>query len=149
MNPYYNSFQEIGTYFRQKLTRWPGKFVLSKKTPQNGLFWWTQIWVTELWKALDAKRLTPGQLEAYPWKLWGMAVQTSYSGGRWHQKPTTFFSVGTQNLAKKWFFGKTLRTRKLLTGKFFGAGTHGTESLRTQDSENIVGFGDRASVSKL
>ena len=29
------------------------------KAPQNGLFWWTRIWVTWLWKALDAKPLTP------------------------------------------------------------------------------------------
>ena len=50
-----------------------------------------------------------------------------------------------RNLQKSDFFGKTLRTRKFSTGKFFGA----TESLRTQDSENVVGLGDRASISKL
>ena len=55
MNLYNNSFQEIGTCFRQILTVWPGKFVSSKKTPQNGLFLCARIWVTWLWKALKAK----------------------------------------------------------------------------------------------
>ena len=51
------------------------------------------------------------------------------------------------NCRKNYLFGKTLRTRKFLTGKFLGPVL--TESLRAQDSENIVGLGDRASVSKL
>ena len=46
MNLYNNSFHEIGTCFRQKLTIWLGKFVLSKKVPQNGLFLCARIWVT-------------------------------------------------------------------------------------------------------
>ena len=53
----------------------------AKKTPQNRPCWWTRIWVTWLGKALDGERLTPGQLQAYPWKLGGMTVQTSYVGG--------------------------------------------------------------------
>ena len=48
---------------------------------ENRLFLCARIWVTSLWKALDAKQLTPGQLQAYPWKLWGITVQTSYVGG--------------------------------------------------------------------
>ena len=46
----------------QHLTVWPGKAILcnNKITPQNRLFWWTEIWVAWLWKDLDAKRLTPG-----------------------------------------------------------------------------------------
>ena len=64
---------------------WQENWSFAKKTPQNCLFWCTRIWVAWLWKALDGKRLTPGQLQAYPWKLGGMTVQTSYVGGQWHQ----------------------------------------------------------------
>ena len=85
INRWNNSFQNMYGMKRQQLIVWPGKSILCKKTPHFHLFWWTQIWVTWLWKDLDAKRLTPGQLQAYPWKLWGMTVQTSYVGGRWHQ----------------------------------------------------------------
>ena len=72
-------------WYRQQLTVWPGKSILCKKTPHFRLFWWTRIWVTWLWKDLDAKRLTPGQLLGCPWKLWGITLQTSYVEGRWHQ----------------------------------------------------------------
>ena len=107
---------------RQQLTILPGKSILCKETPHFCLFWWTRIWVTWLWKDLDAKRLTPGQLLGWPWKLWGITLQTSYVEGRWHQNwahtsPLHFFTVETQIFAKKSdFLGKT--------GKFFGAGTH-------------------------
>ena len=58
-------------------------------------------------------------------------------------EPATFFLVCVHvNLRKSDFLGKTLRTRKFSTGKFFWAGT------RTHDSENIVGLGDQASVKK-
>ena len=35
----------------------------------------TYLLIFWLWKALDAKLLKPGQLQEYPWKLWGMTVQ--------------------------------------------------------------------------
>ena len=80
-----------------------------------------------------------------------MTVQTSYMRGRWHKliahEPATFFFRQDTEIGEKAiFFGKTLLTRKFSTGKFFWAGTHGTETLRTQDSENIVGLGGRDSV---
>ena len=49
------AFRICVTCYRQKLTVWLGKSILCKKTPPNRLFWWTRIWVTWLWKALDAK----------------------------------------------------------------------------------------------
>ena len=110
----------------------PENLFRPKKTPQNGLFWWAQIWVTELWKAMDAKRLTPGQLEAYPWKLWGRTIQTNYVGGRWHQNwaytsPQHFFRRDTKIDEKVFLFGKTIRTRTMTTLKFgdlwFGTGS--------------------------
>ena len=45
------------------------------------------------------------------------------------------------------FFGEALQTRKFSTLNFLGPVP--TQSSCTQDSENIVGLGDRASVSKL
>ena len=50
-----------------------------------------------LWRVLDADKMTPGQLLGYPWKLWGITVQTSYVEGRWHQtwadtNPKLFFA---------------------------------------------------------
>ena len=52
--------------------------------------------ITSLWEDLEAKLLTPGQLLAYPWKVWGITVQTSYWEGLWHQNcgytsPILFF----------------------------------------------------------
>ena len=85
MNPYNNSFPEIGTCFGQILTVWPGKFVSSKKTPQNGLFLCARIWVNWRWKAPDAKPFTSGRLQWYPWNLTGMTVQMGYVKGPWHQ----------------------------------------------------------------
>ena len=41
--------------------------------------------ITSLWEDLEAKLLTPGQLLGYPWKVWGITVQTSYWEGLWHQ----------------------------------------------------------------
>ena len=123
------------TCCRQKLTFLPGKLIFcNKKTPPNRLFLCARTWVTWLWKAQDAKRLTPGQLQAYLWKLLGMTVQTSYVGGRhknWaHTSPQHFFSVGTQKLAKKWtFLVKRSVPKKISTGKCFGASTHRILSL--------------------
>ena len=53
-----------------------------KKTPKNSFFLWPNIGITSLWEDLEAKLLTPGQLLGYPWKLWGITVQTSYVEGR-------------------------------------------------------------------
>ena len=62
----------------------------------------------------------PGRQE-----LGGMAVQTSYVGGRWHQNwahtsPQHIFMFVHGNWRKGVFF----RTQKFSTGNFFGASTH-------------------------
>ena len=54
------------------------------------------IGFSQLWEGLEAKLLTPGQLLGYPWKVWGITVQTSYWEGLWHQNcgytsPILFF----------------------------------------------------------
>ena len=106
------------------------KLFSPKKTPQNSHFWRQGIWVAWLWEKLYAKLLGLGQLLGYPWKVWGITVQTSYWEGLWHQNcgytsPILFFGGGKRNQWKMELFCKTLRTRKFSTGKFSGASTHG------------------------
>ena len=72
---------------------------------------------------------TPGQLLGYPWKLWGITLQTSNKEGQWHQNWAytsllNFFMCVHGNSRKSDFLGKMLHTRKFSTGKFFGAATH-------------------------
>ena len=53
-----------------------GRVYRTKKTPTNRIFQQTKIGNTPLWKDLEDKPLTPGQLPGYPWNLWGITVQT-------------------------------------------------------------------------
>ena len=90
-------------------TVWPGKLIKSKKKPKNGNVRRKKIGITSLWEDLEAKLLTPGQLLGYPWKVWGIKVQTSYWEGRWHQnwvrsRPTNFFTKATCKFVKNWIF---------------------------------------------
>ena len=62
INGWNNSFQNMCNKNRQKLTVWPGKLILCKKTPQKRLFLCARIWVTWLWNDLDAKPLTPAEV---------------------------------------------------------------------------------------
>ena len=62
-------------------------------------------------------------------------------------EPATYLMCVQKNSRKSDFFGKTLRTQKFSTANF--SGPVPMESLCTQDSENIVGLGDLAYVSKL
>ena len=72
--------------------------------------------ITSLWEDLEAKLLTPGQLLGYPWKLWGITVQTSYVEGWWHQnwasnRPTKKFAGGDRNEWKTEYFYSDLTPR--------------------------------------
>ena len=131
INSWNNSFQNMYSMSRQQSTVWLGKSILCKKTPQKLLFLCARIWVTWLWKDLDAKPSKPGQQLGWPWNLWGIMLQTSYVEGCWHQNwvhtsPLHFFIECARKFKKKSdFLGKTLCTRKFSTGKFFGASTHG------------------------
>ena len=111
INRWNKSFQNIYmVLIGKKLTVWQGKLILCQKTHQKRLFLCARIGVTWLWKDLDAKPLTAGQLLGCPWKLWGITLQTSYVEGRWHKNwahmsPLHFFTVGTRKFAKTVFFG--------------------------------------------
>ena len=67
---------------------------------------------------------------------------------RAHELATFFFTVGTRNFAKKCFFWVKHSVPENFQQKIL-SGLQPKEPLRTQDSENVVGLGDRASVSKL
>ena len=58
-----------------------------------------------------------------------------------------FLQPGHVNSQKVIFWGKPIVSENFQRENFLGLLL--TESLRTQDSENVVGLGDRASVSKL
>ena len=97
------------TCYRRKSTVWPGKLISSKKTPKNSVFWRQEIGITSLWEDLEAKLLTPGQLLGYPWKVWGITVQTSYWEGQWHHNcwytsSILFFEAAREISEKRNFF---------------------------------------------
>ena len=152
INLWTNSFQNMCDMLLAKIDRLARKIDYLQKTPQHRLFWWTQIWVTWHWKDLDAKRLTRVQLLGYPWKLWGMTVQNSYVEGWWrqnwgHTSLLHFFPSGHGNSRKGDFCVKRFVPENFQQEFFLGLVP--TKSLRTQDSENVFGLRDRASVLKL
>ena len=66
----------------------------------------------------------------------------------WVHEPDTFFLEAAREISEKWnFFVKCSVPENFQRENF--SGLLPTESLRTQDSENVVGLGDRASVLKL
>ncbi len=90
-------------YLAIEASRWrlsqtvlPGKLFFPKKRPKTAFFGGDESGVSWLWEELYAKLLGLGQLLGYPWKVWGITVQTSYWEGLWHQNcgytsPLLFF----------------------------------------------------------
>ena len=79
MNRHINSFQN-------KLTVWTKKLILCKKeTPQNGLLFVCMILSYLTLEGPGRQTAETRSTSAYPCKLGGMTVQTSYVGGRLHQ----------------------------------------------------------------
>ena len=62
-------------------------------------------------------------------------------------EPATYFSVCTEIREKMIFWVKRSVPENFQQDNF--SGLLPTETLRTQDSENVVSLGDRASVSQL
>ena len=66
----------------------------------------------------------------------------------WVHEPDTFFLEAAREISEKWnFFVKRSVAENFGPENFSGQVPQ--ESLRTQDSENVDGLGDRALVSKL
>ena len=66
----------------------------------------------------------------------------------WVHEPDTFFLEAAREISEKRnFFVNRSIPENCQRENFSGQVT--TDSLRTQDSENVGGLGDRASVSKL
>ena len=90
-------------------------------------FFWTQIWVSWLWKARDATPLITGHFQWHPRNFMSMTVQMGYVKGRWHQNwvhtALILFSPSKQrNCWQVEFLAKTIR---ILTEKLSWARTHG------------------------
>ena len=66
----------------------------------------------------------------------------------WVHEPDTFFLFEDTEISEKWNFFVNSSVPENIQREIF-LGQVPTESLRTQDSENLVGLDDRASVSKL
>ena len=77
-----------------------------RQAPQFSVWCWkVSVWSVWFWEDVEAKLSTPGQLLGYPWKVWGITVQTSYWEGRWDQnwvrsRPTNFFTKATRKFVK-------------------------------------------------
>ena len=123
------------TYFWRKLFVWPGKFDWFEKTFQNGLFLCAQIWVTWLWKTLDAKPFR--QFQWYPlkfdeydnswakFKVGGIKIECTQI--RYFLSPYVH-----QNWSKSDFFRETLCTW------IFSTVLVPTKSLRIEHSETYL-----------
>ena len=67
----------------------------------------------------------------YPWKVWGITVQTSYVEGRWHQNwvrssPAKKKTQVAVEFREKWkFFVNRSVPENFQWENFFGASTHG------------------------
>ena len=66
----------------------------------------------------------------------------------WVHEPDTFFLEAAREISEKWNFFVNRSVPENFQRENF-SGLVPTESLRTQDSENVVVLGDRACVSKL
>ena len=113
MNCWTNSFQSVWRFFDE--------------TSLNDLFSDTRIWVTWLWKALDVKLLTPGQILGIwvMWKVGGIKIECK-------RACNIFVCQYTEIDKKKRIFGTTLRIWKFSIGNFFRGGIHRTLAHRIQ-----------------
>ena len=118
--------------FKQKLTVLPEKSVSWKKYAQKRPILCARIWVTWLWKAIDAKPLTPGRVLGYFWLIWGVTVQTRCVRSVASKLNPSNFFLFCAEIGEKWIF-------RVRTGQFFGAIIQGIFK-RTQDSEKSIWF---------
>ena len=115
------------TSYRRKPTIWPEIQFFKKNTwkqPCQG----NNIGNISFRENLDDKLLTPGQFLGYPWKLWGITVQTSNVEGRRHQnwvcsRPTKKFTKAKWKFVKNWFLRQSFSHWKFSMWIFFGTGT--------------------------
>ena len=124
-----------------KVDRLAGKIYLVKKHLKQP-FRRQRIWVSWLWEELYAKLLAPDQLFGYPWKLWGITVQTSYIEGRWHRswarkRPPKFFGGQQQKLVKNGIFFSSARYSQ--TKRDFGMRHKRWKAWYTNGNKRLLG----------
>ena len=98
-----NSFQYMCEMLQTKIVRLARKIDFVQKNTSKLPF------LVDTNLALDAKRLSPGQLLAYPWKVWGITDQTSYWEGQLHQnwvcsRPAKKSRLRPRKFVKNWIF---------------------------------------------
>ena len=124
MNPYNNSFQEIGTHCRQKLTALQGKFVSSKKHLKMANFCVHESGLPDfgrLWRqTLDTRSTSMVPLKYYGNDSSnGLCARSVASKLNANYLDTFCLSVH-RNWRESDFFGKTLWTRTFSTVIFWG-----------------------------
>ena len=118
------AFRICMTCYRWKSTVLPGKLFFPKKRRKTAFFGGKESGVSWLWEELYAKLLGLGQLLGYPWKVWGITVQTSYWEGLWHQNcgytsQILFFGIRTRKSVKNGTFSWLAPCQKIFNGKLF------------------------------
>ena len=66
INPYMIAFWKCQHDLGESRPIGPENYLIEEETPQNGL---AQVWITGLWKELNAKPLTPDHLLGHPLNL--------------------------------------------------------------------------------
>ena len=69
INPYRYSFLKMSTWFRRKKTYRPGKLFNWRRNTWKWPFFVAKVWITRLWKELNATPLTPDHLLGHPLNL--------------------------------------------------------------------------------
>ena len=129
--PTCQGFRICITCIGRKWTVWPEKIIFYWKRPKNPLFRGDTIQVMSLWRELEAKPVTSGQLLGHPWNVWDITLQMSYVEAWWHQnwvhsRPILCRGGGDADISENLcFFYKTVRSPKFTNWNFSGAGTHG------------------------
>ena len=129
------------TCIGRKWTVWPEKIIFYWKRPKNPLFRGDTIQVMSLWRELEAKPVTSGQLLGHPWNVWDITLQMSYVEAWWHQnwvhsRPILCRGGGDAEISENLcFFIKRSVGPNLQIETFLGPAP--TDSPRTQLSEYL------------
>ena len=133
--------QNMYNMYRAKVDRLAGKIIFYWKGPENPLFRGDTIQVMSLWRELEAKPVTSGQLLEHPWNVWDITLQMSYVEAWWHQnwvhsRPILCRGGGDAEISENLcFFIKRSVAPNLQIETFLGPAP--TDSPRTQLSEYL------------
>ena len=139
--PTCQGFRICITCIGRKWTVLPEKIIFYKKWPKKPLFRADTIQVMSLWRELEAKPVTSGQLLGHPWNVWDITLQMSYVEAWWHQnwvhsRPILCRGGADADISENlFFFIKRSVAPNLQIETFLGPAP--TDSPRTQLSEYL------------